>query len=194
MAGFMRQAGGILCAIAVAVLLAIGSGSAVAKDVALTHDNVSRFLASFSEMRALALSEGVRTGMDAQASKDPIGVLVKAIKSSKLQTKAQDVSVKHGFADLKEWSDTGRSIGQAYLYITVGPAQGIARETLDKNKDNAVKQLEKLGILNDKQKAQFKESLDDLSEQLAREPQPQNVAVVQEMKSDIEAAIKSGLD
>jgi hypothetical protein len=192
MADFKKRARLIVFGLAAAVLSAIGS--AAAKDVALTQDNVSRFLASFSEMRAIALSEGMQAGMDVESSKNPIGVIVKAIKSSKLQAQAQDISVKHGFADLKEWSDTGRAIGQAYLYVRAGPARGIARETLDKNKDAAISQLEKLGLLNEKQKERLKENLDDLSDQLAREPPPQNVAVVEEMKPDIEAAVKLGLD
>lgn len=192
MGDFRKRISLILVGLAAAVLTAIGS--AAAKDVALTQDNVSRFLASFSEMRAIALSEGVQTGMEAEASKNPIGIIVKAIKSSKLQAKAQDISAAHGFAGLKEWSDTGRAIGQAYLYVTSGPAQGIARDTLDKNKDQAIKQLEKLGLVTGNQKEKLKESLDDLSDQLAREPPPQNVAVVKEMKADIDAAVKLGLN
>ena len=189
---FKKRAGLILFALVAAVLSAIGP--AAAKDVALTPDSVSRFLASFSEMRAIAMVEGVQAGMDAETSKNPVGVIVKAIKSSKLQAQAQGIAVKHGFADIKEWSETGRAIGQAYLYVTAGPARGIARETLDKNKDTAIKELEKLGLLNEKQKERLKANLDDLGDQLAREPPPQNVAVVEEMKPDIEAAVKLGLN
>ncbi len=192
MADFMKRAGTILFGLAAAVLSAIGP--AAAKDMALTQDNVSRFLASFSEMRAIALSEGMQAGMDAETSKNPVGVVVKAIKSSRLQTQAKSIAVKYGFADVKEWSDTGKAIGQAYVYVTAGPARGIARDTLDKNKDAAIKQLEKLGLLNEKQKERLKDNLDDLSDQLTREPPQQNVAVVQEMKPDIEATVKMGLN
>lgn len=192
MADFKKRAGLILLGLVAAVLSAIGP--AAAKDVALTQDNVARFLASFAQMRAIAMSEGVQAGMDAETSKNPVGVIVKAIKSSKLQAQALGIAVKHGFPDIKEWSDTGRAIGQAYLYVTAGPARGIARETLDKNKDTAIKELQKLGLLNEKQKERLRENLDDLSDQLAREPPPQNVAVVEEMKPDIEAAVKLGLN
>ncbi len=192
MANVMKRAAAILLSLAAAVLFAIGP--AAAKEAALTQDNVSRFLASFSEMRAVALSEGMKAGMDAESSKNPVGVVVKAIKSSKLQTQARTIAVKHGFADVKEWSEIGKAIGQAYLFVTAGPARGIARDTLDKNKDQAIKQLEKLGLLNDKQKERLKENLDNLSDQLAREPPPQNVAVVKDMKPDIEATVKLGLD
>lgn len=192
MADFMKRAGAILFGLAAAVLS--GIGPAAARDVALTQDNVSRFLASFSEMRAIALSEGMQAGMDAETSKNPVGGVVKAIKSSRLQTQAKSIAVKYGFADIKEWSDTGKAIGQAYVYVTAGPARGIARDTLDKNKDAAIKQLEKLGLLNEKQKERLKDNLDDLSGQLAREPPQQNVAVVKEMKPDIEATVKMGLN
>ncbi len=181
-----------LCAAVACVLSTIGSASA--KDIALTQENVSRFLASFSEMRAVAMIEGVHAGMDAQTSKNPVGIVVKAIKSSKLQIEAQSIAVKNGFADLKEWAETGKAIGQAYLFVTSGPTRGVARETLDKNKDRAVKELEKLGLLNDKQKEKLKENLHSLGDQLATEPPPQNIAVVREMKPDIEAAVKLGFN
>jgi hypothetical protein len=64
-------------------------------------------------MRAIAFSEGMRAGMDADISKNPVGVVVKAIKSSKLQTQAQGIAVKHGFADVKEPADIGKAIGRA---------------------------------------------------------------------------------
>ena len=192
MADFKKRGGLILFGLVAAVLSAIGS--AAARDVALTQDNVTRFLGSFSEMRAIALSEGMKAGMDAETTKNPVGVIVKAIKSSKLQGQAQDTAVRYGFVDIKEWSETGKAIGQAYLFVTAAPARGIAREALDKNKDAAITQLQKLGLLNEKQKERLKENLDDLSDQLAREPPPQNVAVVQEMKPDIDAAVKLGLN
>src|SRR5271157_2709964 len=107
MADFKKRAGLILLGLVAAVLSAIGP--AAAKDVALTPDSVSRFLASFSEMRAIAMVEGVQAGMDAETSKNPVGVIVKAIKSSKLQAQAQGIAVKHGFADIKEWSETGKA-------------------------------------------------------------------------------------
>ncbi len=181
-------------AVGLAALVFLGAGQAFAKDVALTQDNVSRFLASFSQMRLIAIGEGLKAGSDAGAAKNPIGAVVKAIKSSKLQTEAKSIAASHGFADLKEWFDTGKAIGQAYVFVKYGPAQGIARDTIDKNKDRAIKELEKLGLVNENQKEKLKEHLDDLGDQLAKEPLQQNVAVVREMKPDIEAAVKLGLN
>jgi hypothetical protein len=192
MARFRNVIGGILIGLTVALCTTVGP--AAAKEVLLTQDNVTRFLDTFKEMRDIAVTEGLKTGMDSNFQKNPIGAVLKAIKSSKLKTDAEKIAVKHGFADLKDWSGTGRSIAQAYLYINTGPARGIARETLDKNKDRAISELDKLGILTDKSKQKLKEGLDDISEALASEPPEQNTAVVKEMMPKIEDAVKSGVE
>ena len=191
--GTLRHlASGILLGLAVAVF-SMGSATA-AKEVALTEDSVSRFLASFGEMRIIAVSEGLKASTDPDATNNPVAAVIKAIKSSKLQKEAKTVAVKHGFLDMREWADTGKAIGQAYLYVTTGPSRGVAKATLDKHKDNAMKQLEKLGVLNEKQKQKLRENLDDASDQLSREPPPENVAVVKQMKPDIDAALKFGVN
>jgi hypothetical protein len=191
MDGFRNLIGGILLA---AFSVFATAGPAAAKDALLTQDSVSRFLASFGEMRAIAISEGLKTGMGSEAAKNPLGAVLKAIKTSKLKTEAEKIAIAHGFADLKDWAGSGRSIAQAYLFITVGPARGIARDTLEKNKDSAISQLEKLGLLNANSKQKLKENLDSIEDQLAREPPPENVAIVKQMKPDIDEAVKFSLN
>jgi hypothetical protein len=184
--------GGVLFGLALAFSGAIGS--AAAKERLLTEDSVSRFLASFSEMRMIAMSEGLKAGADSEAAKNPLGAVLKAIKSSKLKTEAGKIAAAHGFTDLNDWAGAGRSVAQAYLFITVGPGHGIARDTLEKNKDAAISQLEKLGLLSAKSKERLKENLDSLEDRLAREPPPENVAIVKKMKGDIDAAVKFGVN
>jgi hypothetical protein len=192
MGGLRNLVSGILLGLTLAVLAA--GGTAAAKTQLLTEDSVSRFLASFGEMRDIAIAEGLKTGTDSQAAKNPLGAVLKAIKSSKLKNDAEKIAVAHGFADLKDWGGTGRSIAHAYLFITTGPARGIARETLNQNKDAAINQLEKLGLLNENSKQKLRENLDSLEDQLASEPPPENVAVVKKMKPDIDAAVKFGVN
>jgi hypothetical protein len=192
MDGVLKRIGVTLISFAALAFLLIGA--AAAKETALTQDNVSRFLSSFSQMKMIAVGEGLKASGDSEAAKNPLGAVVKAIKSSKLQTQAKTVAVKNGFADLKDWLETGKAIAQAYAYVTTGPAKGIARDTLDKNKDRAIKELEKLGLVTESQKERLKGHLDNLSEQLAREPPKENVAVVKQMKPDIEAAVNIGLN
>lgn len=188
--GILERISRLISVVACMLIMFTVAGPSFAKEVALTQDNVGRFLASFEEMKIIALSEGLKTSADPEISKNPIAAVVKAIKSSKLKTQAENIAVRHGFAGIGDWADTGKAIGQAYLYITTGPSRGIARETLEKHKDTAIKELDKLGLLTDKQKQRLKENLEEASERLAREPPKENVAVVSGMKKEIEASVK----
>jgi argininosuccinate lyase len=192
MGGLRNLIGRILLGLAFAALLA--GGPAVAKETVLTEDGVSHFLASFGEMRDIAIMEGLKTGTDSELAKNPLGAVLKAIKSSKLKTDAEKIAKAHGFADLKDWGTTGKAVAQAYLFITAGPARGIARDTLEQNKKAAISQLEKLGIVNANNKQKLTEKLDKLEDDLSREPPPENVAIVKKMKPDIDAAVKIGAD
>ena len=192
MGGLKNLIGGILLGLAFAALAA--GGAALAKEQPLTEDSVSRFLACFGEMRDIAIAEGLKTGADSEAAKNPLGAVLKAIKSSKLKANAEKIAAAHGFADLKDWGTTGRSIAHAYIFIATGAARGIAKDTLEQNKDAAIKQLEKLGLLNEASKKKLKENLDSVEDQLASEPPPENVAIVKKMKPDIDAAVKFGVN
>ena len=192
MGGLRNLIGRILLGLAFAAMLA--GSPAVAKETVLSEDGVSHFLASFGEMRNIAIMEGLKTGTDTELAKNPLGAVLKAIKSSKLKTDAEKIAKAHGFADLKDWGTTGKAVAQAYLFITVGPARGIARDTLEQNKKAAVSQLEKLGIVNANNKQKLTETLDKLEDDLSREPPPENVAIVKKMKPDIDAAVKIGVD
>lgn len=192
MSGFRQSIGAMLLALALAGLWA--SGPALGKEQILTQDSVTRFLASFAEMRDIAIAEGLKTGANSEAAKNPLGSVLKAIKSSKLKPESEKIAVAHGFADLKDWAGTGGAIAQAYVFITTGPSRGVARDTLEKSKDGAIKQLEKLGLLSESSKQKLKENLDSLEDRLSREPPPENVAIVKQMKADIEAAVKFGMN
>ncbi len=181
----MRQ---IIAGVAIAMFAAIGT--AFAKDVSLNQDNVERFLASFAEMRIIALSEGLKAGVNSEAKKNPVAAVIKAIKSSKLPSEAKNIAAKHGFANIRDWANTGRAIGQAYAYITLGPSQGLAKAALDKHKDTAMKELGKLGLLTEKQKQKLKDNIEETGDQLSREPPQENVAIVKQMKAEIDAAVK----
>ena len=154
----------ILLGLAFAALLA--GGPAAAKETVLTENGVSRFLASFGEMRDIAIMEGLKTGTDTEAAKNPLGAVLKAIKSSKLKTDADKIAKAHGFEDLKDWGTTGKAVAQSYLFITVGPARGIARDTLEQNKKSAISQLEKLGLL----KGDNKQKLTERTRQIGGRP------------------------
>ena len=188
MSGLKRRVGRILAAAALAACFS--AAPVLAKDVELSKENVQRFLDSFSEMEMLAISEGLKTGMDAKANGNALTAVLKVIQSGKLQSEAQAIAVNHGFKALKDWAATGQSIAQAYIYVTAGSSRTAAKAQIDQNKHGAAKEIEKLGFLSDKAKQKLKENLDHASEDLGREPPPQNVAIVKEMKPAIEATVK----
>jgi hypothetical protein len=162
---------------------------AIAKEATLTQDRVARFLAAFPEMRIIAVSEGLRLENEVKGSSSQIVSVMKAIRSTKLKVEAQTVAVKHGFSTLKEWSDTGRAIGQAYVHMT-GGSSGLSERKLEKHKDAAVKEIEKLGLLTEKQKQKLKDNLEEAKDELAKAPPPENIAVVKQMQPQIQAALQ----
>jgi hypothetical protein len=183
---------GVLAALALALFLA--GGTAVAKEAALTEDSVTRFLASFGEMRDIAIAEGLKTGMDSETAKNPLGAVLKAIKNSKLKEQAEKSAKAHGFADLKDWGETGKAVAESYIYITVGPVRGVSRDALEKNKADALKMAEKYGFVHAGNKKQAQDLADSITDGLSREPPAANVAIIKKMKPDIDAAVKVGTD
>jgi hypothetical protein len=192
MSGFAKSIGAIVLALGLAALAA--AGTAAAKEQILTEDSVTRFLASFAEMRDLAIADGLKTGTDSEAAKNPLGAVLKAIKSSKLKAESGKIAAAHGFANLKDWAKTGGAIAHAYIYITTGPSRDAAKDALAKNKQAAMDQLGKLGILSDSSKKKLKDNLDSLEDQLSHEPPPENVAIVKKMQAEIDAAVKFGVN
>lgn len=187
--GVMKSRGlRLFCA---AAAIAIGTvTAALAADTLLTKDSVSRFLESFGEMKILALSEGLKAGAEAKGDGSPLAAVMKAVNASKLQAEAQAIAANHGFAGLGEWANTGKAIGQAYLYVSNGSKQSEAKAQIDKNKEGAAKEIDKLGFLSAKAKQKLKENLDRASVELSKEPPKENVAIIKEMKADIDAAVK----
>ncbi len=190
MGRFRNFIGQILLAFAFTAMLA--GGPAAAREAVLSKDSVSRFLASFKEMRDIAIMEGLKTGADSELAKNPLGAVLKAIKNSKLKTEAEKSAKAHGFANLKDWGKTGKALVNSYLFITAGPARGVARDTLHEHKRGAIAELEKLGLLNRDSKKKLKEHLDNIEDELSREPPPRNVAIVKKMRPEIEAAVQIG--
>ena len=110
------------------------------------------------------------------------------------QGRVRKIAAAHGFANLKDWAKTGGAIAHAYIYITTGPSRDAAKDALAKNKQAAMDQLGKLGILSDSSKKKLKDNLDNLEDQLSHEPPPENVAIVKKMQADIDAAVKFGVN
>jgi hypothetical protein len=189
MGGIRNFVSSAVAALALAVFLA--GGTAFAKETILTEDGVKRFLASFGEMRNIAIAEGLKTGMDTETAKDPLGAVLRAIGNSKLKEQAEKSAKAHGFADLKDWSETGKAVGGAYLFITMGTGN---KKSLEKTKSDALKMAERYGFVTADNKKKAKDLADSITDGLTREPPAANVAIVKKMKAEIDAAVKIGVE
>jgi len=170
----------------------LAAGPAAAKETILTEDSVTRFLASFAEMRDIAIAEGLKTGMDSEAAKNPLGAVLRAIKNSKLKEQAEKSAKAHGFPDLKDWGETGKAVAETYIFITVGGGHGLSRDSVEKSKSDALKLAEKYGLVTAENKKKATELADTIANGISREPPAENIAIVKKMKADIDAAVKFG--
>lgn len=175
--------------IAVAALICAGAGTQ-AEPAKLTKDTVERFLRTVPEVQYIGVREGLDVSSKAKASENPFGAVVSAMSRKELRDEVQATISKHGFRSVKDWARTGQHIGQAYVHVTHGPVGSVAAAKMDENRERAIKEIEKLPFLSDKQKRKLIEQYDQTSEDLGREPPPENVAVVKEMRPQIEAVLK----
>jgi hypothetical protein len=188
----MRNGAGIAALLAVALILGAVQVSAAA--LILTKDSVSRFVASLPEVRLIALREGLTISGQAKANANPIGAIVQAVTRKELRKEVEGVVSRHGFRSVKDWAQTGRSIGQAYVHITAAPVAGTVSSQMQEHRDDVAKEVEKLGFLSDKQKKKLMEKYDEAGNDINKEPPQQNVAIVTEMKPQIEAVMKLGMN
>ena len=141
----------------------LAGGPAAAKETVLTEDSVSRFLASFGEMRDIAIAEGLKTGTDSEAAKNPLGAVLKAIKSSKLKArcrKDRQSSRLCGFERLgRDRKGGGAGLPLHHRGSGAGHRQGYAGAEQESSHQASLK---KLGLLNADSKQKLTENLDKL--------------------------------
>lgn len=169
-------------ALAILVLAVI---PAAAKEVTLTKDSLSRFLASVPDVRAELVTHGVKAVSEASNSPDAAAALLKALADSQLPAQANRIVQRHGFANVKEWLETANAVREAYTYLVTAPKDDAARQKQEKRKAAALREIDKLGFLTDRQKERLKAH----ANKLAKEPPAENLALVKEMRGSIEAAL-----
>jgi hypothetical protein len=159
----------------------------------LTKDQVQRFLLTIPELQYIALREGLNLGAKAKDAKNPVGAVIEAMSRADLREEVAQTVARHGFGSVKDWMRVGRSIGQAYVHVAHGGGAGAAAAAkLDENRERVAAEVEKLGFLSDKQKRRLLEKYDEVSDDAGKEPPPENVAVVREMRPQIEDVMKLG--
>lgn len=168
-------------------ILAAGGGLAYAEAERLTQSLVKRFIASYPDVKHIAVSQAAARGKKVGQSDNALLAVVEAASDDGIRAEIDTTARRHGFRDGKEWFGVARSVGVAYAHVKTGTAgDAKAQRKLEK----AIAQVEDLPILTDKQKKQMVENLRKGASAVLESPPPENVALVKAMQPQIEAVVK----
>lgn len=163
-----------------------GPSDVQAKSKTLTTQTVKQFLASYPDVRKLAVSEAASTGADVATAKDKFAAVIQ-VASDKSLTKKVDAAVKpHGFKDAKEWMSVAESVGKAYMHLKTGGGDAKKQKKMEK----ALAKIDKLDFLSDEQKEKLTKGIRKKAGAVLEPPPPENIAAVEPMVGDIEAMVK----
>ncbi len=174
----------VLTAISAASMLPLSS-SANAKVQILTTTAVEKFLDSYPEVRSIAVSEGREKGAEIGSASNQLAAVIAAASDDTVSPKIDSAVQNHGFADARQWLSVGRSVAHAYAHIKAGGQKSRAQRKVEK----AIKRIEKMGFLSDKQKQKLIDNVRKGADELLEDPPAENVAAVTPMMDQIEKAM-----
>jgi putative intracellular protease/amidase len=174
-------------AFAAGVLTAACSGTATAETAKLTQISVQRFIASYPDVKSLAVTQATAKGKKIGSSDNALLAVVEAAGDDTIKAELDSTARRHGFRDGKEWFGVARSVGVAYAHMKGGSSTDEVKA--QKKLEKAIAKVEDMPLLSDKQKAKLIAKLREGAGAL--EPPPaENMAVVKAMAPQIEAAVK----
>jgi hypothetical protein len=174
--------------LAAAALLAIAySTYAMAETAKLTQANVKRFIASYPDVKRIAVTQASAKGKKIGEGDKSLMAVVEAASDDSVKGEVDTAVKRHGFRDGKDWFGVARSVGVAYAHMSLGAVNNVkAKEKLEK----AVAKIEKNDFLNDKQKKKLIHAMRQGAGQVMEPAPPENVAVVKAMAPEIAAVVK----
>lgn len=174
--------------ITIASGLALAATSAQGAETArLTPASVKRFIASFPEVKTLAISEGMTKGKKIGSSENALLAVVEAASDDTLKGELDTTARRHGFRDGKEWFGVARSVGVAYAHMKAG---SVDEAKAQKKLEKAISKIEDMPLLSDKQKKKMIEELRKGAGKVLEQPSAENMEVVKAMAPQIEAVVK----
>jgi hypothetical protein len=169
------------------VALACSSGPARAETEKLTEASVRKFIASYPEVKTIAVNQASAKGKKIGGAANPLLAVVEAASDDQIKGQIDVTARRHGFRDSKEWFGVARSVGVAYAHMKAGAdADGKAQKKLEK----ALAKIDDMDFLSDKQKKKLKDAARDSAGVVLEPPPPENIAVVKAMAPQIEATVK----
>jgi hypothetical protein len=174
--------------LAAAGFLALACNSlAMAETAKLTQASVKRFIASYPEVKSIAVTQGTAKGKKIGGADNPLMAVVEAASDDKIKAEVDITAKRYGFRDGKEWFGVARSVGVAYAHMKVG-SNGDAKAAA--KVDKAIAKIEDNDFLSAKQKKKLIKALREGAGVVLEAPPPENMAVVKAMAPEIEAAVK----
>jgi hypothetical protein len=183
----MRLHAAALMALAAGALTLSWTGVTAAEAAKLTQVSVQRFIASYPDVKTLAVSQAAAKGKKIGGSDNALLAVVEAASDDTIQSELDSTARRYGFRDGKEWFGVARSVGVAYAHMKTGSSgDPKAKKKLEK----AIEKVEDMPLLSDKQKKKLIENLRKSAGVVLEPPPPENMAVVKAMAPQIEAAVK----
>ena len=174
----------------IAVALAIFFTGAVAMGAAaeariLTRQTVKQFVASFPDVRSIAVSHAADKGQNIADAEDSLAAVIQAVSDKSIAKKVDAAVQHHGFGSSGEWMSVAQSVGLAYAHIKSGGDDKKQRKI-----DKAIAKINKMDFLSDKQKQKLAKGVREQAGVLLDAPPPENIAAVEPMVGEIEAVMK----
>lgn len=184
---FMRRHAAAFAIFASGLLAFASPGAASAESARLTQASVKRFIASYPEVKSLAVTQAHAKGKKIGHSDNTLLAVVEAASDDEIKGQIDGAARRHGFRDRKEWFGVARSVSVAYAHMKTG-ASGDAKA--QRKLEKAIAKVEDMPVLSDKQKKDLIEKLRKGAASVLESPPPENMAVVKAMAPEIEAVVK----
>lgn len=154
--------------------------------VALTKDNITRFLAAYPELKTLGEKYEKDASRGSNAGQGAMDSLWGHLQSKAARTQVETIIKAHGFSNYLDWLDVARSIALAYSFAKSGKSV----QQLGGQADAALAAIRSNPNLTVDQKKQMEAMVSQQMGQLNRlQPPAGNVAIAKEMESEIAAVI-----
>ena len=163
------------------------AGNAQAESLVLTQASVKKFIASYPDMKTIAVTNASAQGSKIAGSDNALLAVVEAASDDSLKREIDTAARRHGFRDRKEWFGVARSVGQAYAHMKAGTRDDAkANQKVEK----AITKIEENDFLGEKQKKKLIEAMRKGAGMVLEPPPPENLAVVKAMAPEIEAVVR----
>lgn len=183
-----RKTGSIGLCVAAGLLALTCGGFALAESAKLSKASVKKFIASYPEVKVIAVSEAMTKGKKIGSADTPLLAVVEAASDDSIKGKIDVTAQRYGFRDGDEWFGVARSVGMAYAHMKAGSDGGDAKA--QRKVEKALAKIDDMDFLSNKQKKKLKEAAQKGTAAVLEPQPPENIAVVKAMAPEIEAVVK----